>query len=1729
MNANRSLPAFLLALLLGIQPIHLAHALNIAQEPLFLTQAQPPLVMINMARDHRLYYESYDDYSDLDGDGLLDVGYEPSKINYYGYFDSFKCYQYDPTNRRFNPISVTPNKKCGGAHWSGDFLNYLTTSRMDALRKVLYGGFRRTDTTALTVLERVFIPQDAHAWGKEYVSIARDGYDISDYAPFSPPAPGRRHIFANVTLAQNDQTTGDTTHASGGHGVYSTLNATAGQEATNPPLLRVLLNTDLRVWDWMSKERPVAGRFCQRGTNQSGSCFGSTAAAGWQVVPSSAFTGLNASYYSATNAGTVSNTAQLEALRVPGNLQGARPITRIDCDSTESVTVIDDVTGNTVTHHADCNPFTPGRDTADENYFTEVTGSITVPTTGTYQFAIDGDDAIELRIGTTIVRGLYGNRTFSPCRSSGEFDTACSGNIGSIHLTAGTHNLRFRHYENTGEDGYRLWWRVASAASTRHNYEVRVRVCDAAVGLEPNCKAYSDGATVTYKPTGLLHTYGANNGMFFGLMTGSYRNNTEGGVLRKNISAFQDEFSPSTGIFTGVNGIVRTIDRLRITGFRYSDWSYQAGSPSGACGWIANRQMNNTECEMWGNPLGEMIWETLRYFNGRTTPTPAFDYSGTTVDANTLGLPKPAWWDPYSAAAGRNPPAALPYCARPHVLAISDSYPSFDSNAIPGSFFGGVASDLVLGSGTTAPHMTSLGSRLWNFEFNGAIRDVFIGQSGVVSDSAPTSKLVNSFGNIRGLAPSDPTRQGSYSSSLLAYWGRTSDVRPDLMGRQETGFYSVALAPPLPTIAVPIPNSSHRVMIVPFAKSVGGSGISHAATAFQPTNQIVDFYVDTIVNTHPGNADPSINGGRPFYRFRINYEDVEQGADHDMDAIAIYEIWLNADHTVSVNLISEYAAGGIMQHMGYVISGTGADGTYLVIRDLDTAAGSDPDYFLDRPPRGAAPGRTGALPLTYPTAVTPGTPCPNRTDNFACRTFTPSTTAASSILLKDPLWYAAKWGGFSDANNNALPEGTEWDADNNAVPDNYFLVVNPLKLEREMAAALAKIASDSGTAAALAANSTSLRTDLILYQARFSSDGWGGELNAFPIRSDGELDEPRWQAQYVMAGIPSISTRLNPATRVVLTFDPDALPGSRGIPFRWTSMSAGGRLRDSLNRRWTTGGGSVDGRGSERVDYLRGANVAGFRTRPCIPGTAGATCIINQLGAIIHSSILYVGPPAFGYSLPHYGQFFADRRNRTPMVYVGGNDGMLHGFDANTGVEKLAYVPSPLYRHARLSKLTAPDYGNSTNPHAYFVDGTPTIGDICVGSCASHNDWRTILVGGLGGGGQGIYALNITRPEDFSEANASSLVLWEFNDTHDADLGYTFSRPAIVRMCTSRDAASMANPKACVASQWVVVFGNGYNNNESDGHAGAGRATLFVLDAATGTLLREIPYTGGGVPNGFGNFSPADMDGDGIVDFAYAGDLFGNMVKFDLQTVSGGAVAYTLYTARHGAQVQPITSAPELIMHPNGGVMVLFGTGKYLEMTDKLSTTQQTFYGIRDTGVPVPSLADRSNLQAQTLLAGSIVVEGATLTTSTANQVNWATRNGWFLDLSRDGVSPSERVAHDPQLLGRILNFVTVIPSSDVCAYGGDSWDYFLDPITGGSPPYAIFTGAETIMTTAGSFFPSRRKSTVGIAPAGLIITAGRGVGIDFKGGATGEVEKFEVTLRTAAGARLSWREIRTD
>ncbi|MFT5698179.1 MAG: Tfp pilus tip-associated adhesin PilY1 [Desulforhopalus sp.] len=1105
--------------------------------PPFLSSDAPPLVMLVMGKNHKLYYEAYNDASDLNDDGTLDVGYkgaaepfvdtnsdglwngadtftdtngngvrdsgEPysdvnldgsyndtsegytdingdgqynSGITYYGYFDSYKCYTYSSSINRFEPTSAPvdstygwPIKTCSGAaEWSGDFLNYLTMSRMDALRKVLYGGRRSIDTSTQTALRRVYVPQDAHSWGKEYASVTHDGYDIRDYSPLDLPSGSTRHLFASTTLSVD----GD-------------------------PILRVLPNNSHRIWEWVAKERPVADDSLE-------------------TTGTSTYTDYPDDH--------IEYDALVSQFANASHIYGSGPVTEINGSG---------------------NPYGP-----DENYLNIFDGQINIGVAGVYEFAVDGDDAVEFLIDGTVVSAWYGDHGWN----NGPM------NAGTIVLTAGVHDIEFRHQETSGSDNYYLWWRgttvglsapttfeiapstafvassltqstydvVLSNASTITDYVVEVEVCNA-TWPESNCKQYPSG---NYKPTGLLQSYGESDRMYFGLMSGSYTNNTRGGVLRKNVKSIRDEIEyTTTGQFTSVSGIIDTINKFRISRFVYPGvGNYVYSRPDGGDAWVTTRAMVSGEFPDWGNPTGEMMYETLRYFAGKSSPTPDYDYSATdtsTVDY-ALGLPKVDWVNPYvledvdrdgtlDTGEDLNSNGELDgfeSCSKPFMLVLSDIYPTYDSDHLPGSYFNtSFTGDLTyvdIAGVTQSLNVEDLADDISLEEGIGGSH--YIGDNQGVFDGACTPKAVTGLGDIQGLCPEEPTKLGSYYSASVAYFGMQNDISQAADDEQRVATYAVGLASPLPKIHINAGGS--EITLVPFGKSVGGSSISSAEGVFQPTNTIVDFFVEEITPT--------------YGKFRINYEDVEQGADHDMDAIVEYTYQVNADNTVTINLDSVYAAGGIMQHLGYIISGTTADGAYLEVRDVDTAATSDPDYFLDTPPTTSTPG-TGyndgvALPLT------------------ASRTFT-AGTATAATLLENPLWYAAKFGGFIDENtptedtndNGGLDAGEdlngngvidyltppvpdlvdEWDEDGDGDPDSYFYVVNALKLEEQLNKSFAAMLSraSSGTAASVISNSREGEGAVYqsifypTYESNVEELTWIGQVHSLFVDSNGNLRE----------------------------------------------------------------------------------------------------------------------------------------------------------------------------------------------------------------------------------------------------------------------------------------------------------------------------------------------------------------------------------------------------------------------------------------------------------------------------------------------------------------------------------------------------------------------------------------------------------------------------------------------
>lgn len=462
------------------------------------------------------------------------------------------------------------------------------------------------------------------------------------------------------------------------------------------------------------------------------------------------------------------------------------------------------------------------------------------------------------------------------------------------------------------------------------------------------------------------------------------------------------------------------------------------------------------------------------------------------------------------------------------------------------------------------------------------------------------------------------------------------------------------------------------------------------------------------------------------------------------------------------------------------------------------------------------------------------------------------------------------------------------------------------------------------------------------------------------------------------------------------------------------------------------------------IDFIAGKkDMDGFRGRESL------------VGDIINGAPVVVGPPGRVFSGSDYQSFVRDNEDRQAIAYVGANDGLLRGVSLETGTELFAYVPRPLF--GKLALLTEPGYGTDP-PHTNYVDGPIAEGDVYF---AGARQWRSVVVGALGLGAQAVYA--IWSPNKASEITPD-LHLWDFTDRDDPDLGYVFGKPAIVRVLTS------GGPR------WVAVFGNGYNSAQPDGKRPAscddasldsgvdacGQAVLYVVEIETGRVIGKY-RTGEGraadprhsdtsakEPNGLAQ--PAvvgrpwtEGDGDLIATVAYAGDLFGNLWRFNLTglSVSGGAgeAPTRVFQARGPNGAQPITAPVALAAHPTGvGTLVLFGTGRHVGLPDVSDLSVQSFYGIWDKGGA--DTVDRSDLRDQAFdQTGSVAVSGSgtatnTGRTSTRNTIDWSIHLGWYLDLPDEG----ERVVSAPQLRGDRVVFTSQVVNGDVCRAGGVSW-----------------------------------------------------------------------------------------
>lgn len=1552
---------------------------KIAIPPNVVTTANRPMMMLAATKDHSLFGPIYTDFEDLDGDGVIDTTFKPT-FKYYGYFDPTKCYSYSTTNSQFEPAAtatVTGGRytcSSGQSYWSGNFLNWSSMTRLDVVRKMLYGGKRSTDSTTTatssvaatgtTVLERAQLTFDAHAFVKYY-----RGTDIRDYTPFTT---------ANLT-----KTTGANANVYAGLSICNLGSADSYTSTSNAPIMR-MVKGNVRFWS------TVEVQLCQWRENYSSGTFGPKLAR----------------YYQDADKGA-----------------------------------------GTVAHE------------------------ITIPSKST-----DG--------------ATYGS-TIGP------------------ELT------------------------------------VRVKVCDPAYLGEERCQAFPANSTTNYKPYGLFQEFGysATGGAAraeFGVITGSYDKNYTAGALRKNMGDFADEINPNTGVFchsansgcsttlaspdgraTGV-GAIKAFDAIVLYG-RSSGGYGSSGTPNGQGG---TSTVAEGSLPAWGNPIGEMLVQALQYYayNG-TSPSPT-NPSSTTKDTS-VGAPVTAWQDPLSNAnTTRNSLYGNSVCRPLNILLMSNSALSFDGQAatpfatLPNApSIDAYTNSVGVGEGLNDPTK--------------ALRSV-----GSVTGGYGTScsaKTITTLGQVSGICPEAPAMGGTYQVAGAALYGNTNKIRtisnpPSDLATTKDALKVKTLAASLtggaPRIDIPVPGTTapnvRYVYITP--ESVQNGGAISAPLTFA-----------------------SISSSSTHGAFIVTWNDVLMGGDYDMDITGFIRYDL-VDSAGASNVNGPYikvttdipgVCGGAAGTHGFSIIGvtddTGAskNGRYLTHQHsggggstFATLSGmpATSEYLCGDSSYRARNITVGGTNTTYQNTVCavtgngstgdPGIPtlanyCTVQNKDFPV-SMTFKMVGESDALLKDPLYYAAKYGDFDSSTENTdktytdlsmPPNQASWDkvdangtAGPDGVPDGYFLARRPDLLEQQLRRALESLARDANTASATDARS--LTSGSLVYEAKFDATTISGTVAAYAIDKDGkQSDVATWEAGQLLQTLAQSTVANGGAgnSRHIITNYGNPTTSAAAVPFRWSQLPTGYKTQmttASTNHLTDTNASIV-------VDYLRGDQSreqasTGLRQRQT-----------NLLGPVVNASPAMQSPPSAFYSdayFPGYQKFYSDNKNRHKLLWVSANDGMLHAFDATSGAEVFAYVPGTLANRLAEIPMQRGSIGrtrvtvngvnaNFTTDTAEnlpegtiwaYVDGSPFIGDVRLGdgntkSVQDNPIWKTYVFSSLGRGGKSFFALDATDVGTLTAAesgsNPASIFKWQFTSDDNSDLGYVVND---VR--TNSDSGQPNSIVKLNNGKFAVLLNNGYKSAN-------GKAVLFILfvdgpNSTTGVWTAGTHYVAieadGGPDNGLSPPMWIDLDGNGTADVVYAGDLKGNMWKFDLTSSepSNWKLAYTLdngtkrplFRALNGTNSNStplaITSAPEYAYPAFDGQIINFATGNAFDSSNFPNTNlTQRIYGIWDrpafaTGVRSLPPTDRSTLVQRT---GQRLSDGSVVLTGNTNAVDWSNNDGWYLNFP----GSSEMNLDSPALANGQLTFITVRPktTSQNCSNEPDKGHYILDPLTGTATVNNLGTG----------------------------------------------------------------------
>jgi type IV pilus assembly protein PilY1 len=740
------------------------------------------------------------------------------------------------------------------------------------------------------------------------------------------------------------------------------------------------------------------------------------------------------------------------------------------------------------------------------------------------------------------------------------------------------------------------------------------------------------------------------------------------------------------------------------------------------------------------------------------------------------------------------------------------------------------------------------------------------------------------------------------------------------------------------------------------------------------------------------------------------------------------------------------------------------------------------------------------------------------------------------------LYLAGKYGGFTDSsvttgntgfsgNPYATGDNTLWiGADGDA--KNYFLVSDAQKFLDSIADVFAKVVEETGSISGGAISTQRLSSGEAagVFQARFNpvANYWSGRLLKYALSLSTDktklviADTPTWEAGDVLTK----QTKLDHGvSRNIIIGSPLGTQTTVApSEFKWGVLATAHQTELNTNIA-----NIVDTLGSDRLDYIRGDR------RKEISPTAPTNTFRPRdivLGDIVNSGLVYQGGPSTAISDASYETFYTTNKTREPVIFVNANDGMLHAFNNTDGKEAFAYIPGFLAN--KLSNLPDQDYS-----HISMADATPAVAEAQIGTT-----WHSVLVSGVGGGAQGVYALDVTKPSAFTKDN----VMWEFTDRDHPAMGNVIGSPRIVKIRTTNSSATTA------AYKWYAVVASGVNNYAADAYPNTGgnsNPSIFLLDLSykpfggggwvegANFWRIEIPQSSVAIAKGLAGFSVTTNFNTSALESLYAGDMQGNVWKLDFSlngssnlgtnattnltkfNLGGGSTPFFI-AIDSANNLQPITGEPAVTNGTSGNKLVSFGTGKFLETADTVAplTTGASFYTLLDQDKV--QVINRSKLQAGTVdSAGNLDIPQFTYgyPTTAASSL----RMGWYFDFDK---SIAERQVSDITAVAGKLFFASLYPTKGSCGEGGGRL-YVVNTLTGDGTSEESKVGilAAPLVVDLGSFASATPRETsgkrFGSTRYGVITQGSRGMQV-----ASGPIAGGGYTGTTMANSWLSWRQL---